>query len=171
MIITWVSWSWKTTLQQELLKRWWRRPINFTTRKPRNEEELDEYVFLNKEHFFYKLNKWDFLEFTNYNGNFYWVSNQNLDWNICVILDPVWREQVLEKLNRMNYNWNIILIHLNISEAEQKRRLKKRWDTEESIKIRANDFKWFSPHIKAIVLDWNLNIDDLVRKCETLKKI
>jgi guanylate kinase len=61
-----VSASGKTTLQEELLKRDWNRPYNFTTRKPRSEEELDEYVFITKEQFFEKMEKGDFLENTNY---------------------------------------------------------------------------------------------------------
>tara|TARA_R110002012_G_C11477016_1_gene594613 strand:- start:605 stop:757 length:153 start_codon:yes stop_codon:yes gene_type:complete len=50
------------------MKRGWKRPLNFTTRKPRTEDareideegdyfskELDEYVFINKATFLKKL--------------------------------------------------------------------------------------------------------------------
>lgn len=48
--------------------------LNFTTREPRNEKELDDYVFLSKEQFLYKMEKGDFAEYTFYNGNWYGVS-------------------------------------------------------------------------------------------------
>ena len=66
VIITWVSCSGKTTLQNELLARWWNRPINFTTRKPRTEEANIE---------LWPLFEWDDFtasEFDEYISN-YWT--------------------------------------------------------------------------------------------------
>ena len=124
VILTWPSWSGKTTLQQELLNRWWSRPLNFTTRKPRTKErienlsssppwedflseELDEYIFLTEWQYMKKLINWDFLEHTNWYGNWYWMSKFLPEWDVIAILDPVGRAQVMEKAARIW--WKIIL--------------------------------------------------------------
>lgn len=177
MIITWVSASWKTTLQEKLLERWWKRPINFTTRKPRNDFEYNEYVFLTREQFLEKLNNGDFLEFTNYWWNFYWVSNMFKTWKVegieirnnlgndlCIILDPVWRAQVMEKLSRENIE--IIDVYINISPELQRERLENRWDWEDEVIKRSNDFKWFHPTDKSIILDGSIDVDLLVWELE-----
>ena len=169
VIITWVSASWKTTLQDELLKRWWQRPLNFTTRKPRdvnafidldndwdfNSKELDEYIFLSKENFFKKMKNWDFLENTNYWWNFYWASTFLPKWNVCIILDPVWRSQVLEYFTR---RWiDVETFFIEISQELQEERLIKRLDTEKEILRRKRDFNWFSPTNKCIRLNWRMD--------------
>ena len=152
VIITWVSWSWKTTLQNELLNKGWKRPINFTTRKPRSEKELDEYIFLDENQFLKKLKNWDFLEFTQYNWNFYWVSAYLPEWDIAIVLDPVWRSMVSEYFSRKWIEYE--LYYLDINSDIQRERLEKRWDSVEDIKKRANDLKWFSPTNHCTILDW-----------------
>lgn len=44
-----------------------KRPIQYTTRLPRDDSELDTYVFLTKPQFYTKLENGDFIEFTEYN--------------------------------------------------------------------------------------------------------
>ena len=171
LIITWISGSWKTTLQDELLSRWWVRPINFTTRKPRSDEELDEYVFLNTEQYFSKMKNWDFLESTNYNGNWYWVSSHLQEWDVCIVLDPIGREQALEKMTRLLPNLKPVCIYLDLSSDKQIDRLRKRWDSDEQIKARQRDFKWFSPSKSSHCLDANLETKKLADDiCEIFKK-
>jgi len=169
VIITWVSCSWKTTLQEELLARWWNRPLNFSTREPRDKntlvavdkewdfysKELDEYQFLPIETYFTKLKHWDFLEHTNYWGNWYAVSKFLPEWNTCIVLDPVGREQVLEKISRENLDIVVDTFYLDCSKELQLQRLVNRWDTEEEIKKRKKDFEWFSPSWRDMVIDWS----------------
>jgi len=165
IIITWVSCSWKTTLQNELLSRWWERPFNYTTRKPRDGEaflntdeegdftsnELDEYIFLKEELFYKKLRNGDFLESTNYLWNHYWVSSSLPKWNVCIVLDPVGRSQVLEHFVR---RWiEVETYYVEINKDLQKERLVNRWDDEKQIISRKRDFKWFSPTNKCIRLN------------------
>jgi guanylate kinase len=170
VIITWVSGSWKSTLQQELLDRWFKRPNNFTTREIRWDYELDEYVFINEERYMFLLKEWAFLEHTNYNGNWYWVSSTLPDWNIAIVLDPVGRAQVQEKLARA---WiECVTVFLDITPELQDERLSKRWDTEEDRKRRTNDFLWMLPTTKCRVYDWNLPANEIADDlCDYLKKI
>lgn len=179
VIITWASASGKTTLQNELLNRWWVRPINFTTRDPRTPEaeselnsdnatgedftaeELDEYIFLTDEQFHLKLKKWDFLEHTNYNWNWYGVSKVLPSGSVCIVLDPVWRSQVLEKIARERLDYEVTTVFLDISKELQTERLAKRWDSKEEIAKRLEDFKWFHPTRNCLVLDWGIESSKL----------
>lgn len=174
LIITWASASGKTTLQDELLKRGWKRPLNFTTRQMRSEKELDEYVFLEKERYMYLLEYWAFLEFTNGYWNWYAISANLPDGDVCIVLDPTWREQVLQKMARMEHNYDIKCLYLDIDKDLQTERLKNRWDTPENIKIRWDDFKFFSPNWKSFILEWAeptvLLANEIENKWEILKK-
>lgn len=170
VILTWVSCSWKTTLQDELLRRWWKRPLNCTTRKPRDEnallsldsdwdfssKELDEYIFMSETNFFKKMRNWDLLENTKYGWNYYWVIWWGRiwlpKWNICIILDPIWRSQVLEYFTS---RWiNIETYYIDIPKELQEERLIYRWDNEKQILTRKKDYNWFSPTNKCKRLNW-----------------
>ncbi len=165
VIITGVSASWKTTLQEEMLKNGWARPINFTTRKPRNEEELDEYVFLTKNQFLTKYWNWDFLEQTNYWWNFYGVSRHLPKWkNLCIVLDPVGRAIVSEWFSRRGIEYETY--YLRISPETQEQRLFARGDDEEEVIKRKRDFQWFSPTNKCVILDGRRSAKELLLQIE-----
>lgn len=180
VLITWVSGSGKSTLQEEFLKRGWKRPINFTTRKPRSDEELDEYVFISKDNFMNKLKNWDFLEHVEYNGNFYWISNCFLRdsfkiwykeyeaaklWDkIVIVVEPIWRAQIIQQLSNLNVKYKSYF--LDISQDTQYKRLIKRWDWVEAAKIRANDFKYFTPTSKCIILSGEMSVKTLANIIE-----
>ena len=156
IIITWVSASWKTTLQNKLVELWYKKPINFTTRRPRNDDEADEYVFLSKEQFIKKLMNWDFLEFTYYNWNFYRISKYISD-DTVLVLDPVWRAQVLSQLSKI---WKKAkTIYLKIWTKCQRERILARWGSKKDIEERADDIKWFHPTPSCNIIDWEAHID------------
>lgn len=155
VIITGVSASWKTSLQKELENEWFKTPINFSTRESRWDYELDNYVFLSKEQFFIKLNNWDFIEHTNYWWSWYWISKILPEWNVVIVVDPIWRIQLIEYLNRVWIKYRTYF--LEISKQTQRERLLNRWDSIEEINKRENDFKWFSPTNNCNILDWELD--------------
>lgn len=163
ILITWVSGSGKTTLQNELLSRGWKKPINFTTRKPRTQEvyevsadgdytsnETEEYVFLDRKTFVTKLLNWDFLEMTMSYWNFYGVSRFLPEGKTCIVVDPVGRAQIMENFIRRWYT--IETYYMECSEQLQFERLTKRGDYEKDILLRKNDFKWYSPTNRCIRL-------------------
>lgn len=161
IILTWVSGSGKTTIQEELLKLWWNRPINCTTRQPRGDYELDEYLFLDKDQYFAKLRNGDFLEHTNYGGNRYAVCNSLPDGNVAIILDPVGRAMAMSYFSRKWIPYETY--YLEISKEEQKRRLKERGDTADAIKEREKDFNWFHPTSNCFILSGNKQTELLVK--------
>ena len=186
ILITWVSCSWKTTLQNEMLDRGYVRPLNFTTRRPRTEEaileldknrtdwnidnenrewkwfiseELDEYLFLDCCQFFTKLNNWDFLEHSTYWNNWYGISSNLPEWNLCMIVDPIWKAQILAKKARWELDeYDIDTYFIEISKELQLERLENRWDSEDEIEKRKTDFIWFSPLAWDMILNWNWGV-------------
>lgn len=177
VLLTWVSASGKTTLQEELLRRWFNRPVNFTTRPARTEEvdlqlnsdnynwvdftapELSEYVFLTRDQFLKKLKNWDFLEWTNFNTYFYWASRFLPEWDNCIVVDPIWRSQIIQYCKQRNIEYQTY--YLEIDEQTQLSRLTSRWETEKSVLARQRDFSWFSPTRKCTILDWTKPVNIL----------
>jgi guanylate kinase len=166
VLITWVSGSWKTTLQNRLLELWWVRPINFTTRKPRDtnidrvddewdysSKELQEYVFLDYDTYFKKLRSWDFIEHTHYNWNWYgiwWCMPKNK--NVCIVVDPIGREQLVRDLT---LSWHKVETYfISIDRETQLNRLIERGDDAKAINARKKDFEWFYPSKSCTILDW-----------------
>lgn len=158
IIITGVSWSWKTTIQTKLINDlWFIKPTNFTTRKKRYDIELDEYVFINKNIFLKKLWNWDFLEITTFNWNLYWISKyifRGDENNAVVVLDPIGRSQAIEYIKRNNLPIDIYTFYIEIWNKEQVDRLEKRWDSVIDIEKRKRDFDIFYPTPKCTILDW-----------------
>lgn len=147
LIITWVSGSWKTTVMKSLVKEYphiYAKPTQFTTRQPRFDWELDDYVFLNYSQFIKKLLNWDFVEYVEYNWNLYavWAHFDTTKTNIF-IAEPVGREALKKyfKLNSIPY----VATYITIPEQDIKSRLEQRWMTIDWINSRMEDFKYFEP--------------------------
>lgn len=169
IILTWVSWSWKTTLMEKLLKEFpnnFSRPIQFTTRQPRSQEELDSYVFLTKAQFYKKLENGDFMEFTEYNWELYAISlHFNANTSNIFIVEPVGRASLKKHFHQNNipYRW----FYLEINEKDVLERMMGRWDSAKTIEKRLLDFKYFYPEVDDKVLDASIppqrNVEFIVK--------
>lgn len=89
-LVTGPSASGKSTLQDALIKKGWVRPINYTTRPPRNDKELDEYVFIDQDAFAKKARNGDFAEWTQYRRQLY-AMTKYLDYSKdnVIVVDPI----------------------------------------------------------------------------------
>jgi len=164
LLITWVSASGKTTLQNELLERGWKRPINFTTRKPRSEREKDEYVFIDVKTFMKKFANGDFLEHTCFDGNYYWVSRYLPQGNVCIVLDPIGRAQVMEKMARA---WlEVTTLYINIPTEVQRQRLEERGCSVNELRARQKDYAWFDKTKFCMDADWEEDVQLAADKIE-----
>ncbi len=164
LIITSPSAWWKTTLQNELVKRGWKTPTNFTTRKPRSEKEKDEYVFITKKQFFEKLENGDFLEHTEYNNHFYAAGKHLPEGNVVLVADPVWRDMVMQMWAR---GWmNVKTVYINIDEETQLQRLEDRRTSVLDIKARQKDFNYMSPTSFCLEVEGTDNIEDIANEVE-----
>lgn len=160
LVITWVSGSWKTTIMESLLKdypNYFWRPIQYTTRQPRDDKELDSYVFLTKAQFYTKLENGDFIEFTEYNWNLYAISAY-IDTTLSniFIVEPVWRASIKKFFHKNDIPYRGI--YLELDEEEAKNRMMNRGDNKISITARLEDFKYFHPEVDDKILDASIPI-------------
>lgn len=166
IILTWISWSGKTTLMKWLLNKFpteFAKPIQYTTRKPRVDAELDDYVFLTTPTFTRKLVNWDFIEFTEYNKELYsiWKYFDSTKSNIF-ISEPVWREALQRyfKLNDIPFK----TFYIKIPKEEMQSRLEVRRTSIIEIGERVKDFKYFYPLPHDHILDWTDREENLVNE-------
>lgn len=157
LIITWVSWSWKTTVMRWLLAAFpdlYSKPIQYTTRQPRSELEKDDYVFLTYQQFQKKLLNWDFIEYIEYNKELYaiWKYFDVTKTNIF-IAEPVWREAIKKhfKLNNIPF----VSTYIKVDKEEIQRRLESRGSSVFDVDARMEDFKYFYPSKWDEVIDWD----------------
>lgn len=167
IILTWVSWSWKTSILEELIKNpIFGKPIQYTTRKSRWEHELDSYVFLTKNQFHTKLENGDFIEFTEYNWELYAIGRYfNPNTSNIFIVEPVGRAAIKKyfKLNWIPFK----SYYLETNKQVVQERMENRWDTVQTIEKRLEDFKYFSSDVGDKILDASLpisrNVDYITR--------
>lgn len=176
VIITWPSWSGKTTLLRNLLVKYptkYSKPLQYTTRKPRNDREYDDYVFLTREQFMKKLTNWDFIEYIEYNKELYAIWKY-FDANLSniFIAEPVGREALQKyfKLNKVPY----LSFYLEIDEKEMRYRLEERRDTVQTIEERVKDLEYFYPSPNCKLIDATEREEVLVNKihssCQTFSR-
>ena len=139
------------------------KPIQYTTRKPRWDWELDDYVFLTKAQFMKKLINWDFIEFTEYNKELYAIGKyfDNKKSNIF-IAEPVWRA-ALQRYFRIN-NIKFVQVFVSIPVSEMKKRLELRRSSVVDIDNRLNDLKYFFPDNDDLTIDWTDRIQAIIQQ-------
>jgi len=164
VLITWNSASGKTSAGYELKKRGWKELLSFTTRKPRGDHELDEYVFLTKETFVSKNNAWHFLETVEYNWNFYWLTRFAPKWKVFAIVNEEGRNAVEE--NSFLLPHKLTKVFIDIDEETRKERLIKRGDSPEDIEKRLKDN--FQPWKNDYILSWLADSETLADNIEQL---
>lgn len=158
VILTWPSWSGKTTIQTKLIEEWgYAKPYNFTTRELRGDAELDDYIFVSKWLFNVIKAKGHLIENTIYKWNFYWISHYNLKWEpithspTVVILEPNGRNAFIKELKKRKVEW--IEIFLQIDENTLIDRLNERGDDKNEIMKRKDDVINFFPTQKSHIID------------------
>lgn len=165
ILLTWVSGSWKTTLQKYMKENcWFDIPTSWTTRPLRSDSEMDEYVFITKAQFFAKINNWDFLEYTNYNNNFYGIS-RNIDKykNYVIVLEPSGRVSAEKFMIQNGINYTSVF--LDIDEDTQEYRLwVKRRESTNTIRERKKDFLYFKNIKYDYVVNWSLHTEEIARR-------
>jgi guanylate kinase len=119
----------KTTLCQELVRRKVGLPsITYTTRSPRkNEEQLNQYIYVSESQFLEMLQEGKFLGSTKFCGEWYGITTQMvfeiIEHENALVLDTVIPPRILKE--RLGNQVIIIFVTTN-SQTELKRRLANR---------------------------------------------
>jgi len=166
------SGSGKSTAEKELVLNYpetYHKAVSHTTRKPRDgEKDGADYHFASKEHFntLEKENK--FIESTEYVGNKYGVSKEEIKPNkdTIIVVEPNGARQILDWARG---NERVIVIYFDIPLKDRIKGMKDRGDNEEKILERANN----ETVSLSALQDLNIKPDYKVKKLDrnTTKKV
>lgn len=142
----------KTRIVQQLIKQYgMEKLVTYTSRSKRvNEVEGKDYHFITKDEFIKKIDENFFIEYVNYNGNYYGTPRSELSENKVVILEPNGLKHYLEKARDL-----ITIVYLKCSKEVLRIRMLNRHDAKEDVERRLKeDCMRFTPEI--------MNLADLV---------
>ena len=134
------SGSGKTTIENELIKRGYKRAISCTTRPPRKGEKHGlNYYFISEDEFTHNLQMGLMGEFTLYKGHYYGLSLSELTDNAVVVVEPNGYKQL-----KSNPNYNVCGCYLYCDEEIRRQRMLDRGDLSKQVEERIiNDREWF----------------------------
>ena len=159
------SGSGKTTIVEELKKKYGLKDIeSYTTRKPRFEGEPG-HTFVSVEDI---PNKEEMVGYTEYNGNFYWATQKDVEASDMYVIDTSGIE-----FFRKHYKGEkpYIIFQIYAPPEECKRRMITRGDSEKAAQERIEYDKKAFAHIDSDVIIHNgeNNLEEAIR--EVLKYI
>lgn len=175
VILSGVSGAGKDTIKKELIKRIDNVETlpSITSRKPRvGEEEGVQYHFITKEEFEKRIENNEFYEYDLHHENYYGTSrkilNEKMKSGKIIVIDiEVNGTENLVKL--LKNDINIISIFLKVEADELRRRLEKRGDTEEDIKLRLGRLEYEESKIKSY--DYVIKNDDFEKTVQIITTI
>lgn len=136
--------------------------ITYTTRPIRvGEVNGVDYHFVSKEDFETKMKENFFVETANYNNNYYGTAYEDISKNKVLIVEPNGANVYYDKISD-----KVIIVYLNASEQERKKRMAIRGDSPENIEKRLVgdveyfDFKNFK-HIDLIIETENKTVEKI----------
>lgn len=166
LILIGPSASGKTEAVKILIKKYnMNKLVTYTSRNPRiNEIDGVDYHFLTKDEFLKRIDEGFFIEYVQYNGNFYGTSYQDLSSDKVVILEPSGVLTYLKKAKDL-----VKVCYLRTPISARLERMQFRGDDMEVIKQRIeSDDLIFNEEIEKHA-DWvidsvNISMDDMTEK-------
>ena len=127
------SGSGKTTIREKLVSMpIFTKAISCTTRSRREQEiEGEDYCFLATEDFQNKIINNYFVEYAEYNMNYYGLPSNQIQENKVAIVEPQGVEALTQKFGK-----DIVVFYLQSSEKTRKNRMLKRGDSLDKIEQR-----------------------------------
>lgn len=155
------SGSGKTTIEQELIKRGYKRTISCTTRPQRKGEKHGlNYYFISEYEFAEKIQKGLMLEFKRYGEYLYGLPLSELSYSSVVVVEPSGYKHL------KNSRFNVCGCYLYCDEDIRRQRMLDRGDDPETVEERiSNDKEWFQgmEDLVDIVIDTsNKTIDEII---------
>ena len=172
LILVGPSASGKTEATKILIEKYnLKKLVTYTTRSMRvHEVNGKDYHFITKEEFINKINQNFFLEYVEYNGNYYGTSKEDLSSDKVVILEPAGVKTYVQKAKEL-----IKICYLKTSiEYRLKRMIARLDDPKEIEKRNKNDDLIFNEELEQIA-DWvidsnDISLDDLTLQIYQLYK-
>ena len=139
--------------------------ITTTTRKIRvNEVDGVDYFFVSNEKFLEMIKEEKFVEYTEYNGNFYGSTKDQIQNNKCVVIDP----EGLRSYSQIEGR-NVVTFFLKSKEETRYKRMLQRGDSVENASRRIiNDRTAFA---RANICKVDHNIDSEKHSVEEVADI
>ena len=166
------SGSGKTTIREKLvLSPNFTKAISCTTRPKRDQEiEGEDYLFLTKEDFKNKIKNNYFVEYAEYNENYYGLPLNQIQECKVAIVEP----QGVEALTKQ-FGKNLVVFYLQSSEEIRKNRMLMRGDSLEKVEQRINLDKERFQNIE-IFVDRKINtekdsVEEIVKKIKLMYPI
>ena len=133
IVLSGASASGKTEVAKYLAKNYGITKVITTTTRSMRANEIDgvDYFFVSKEKFLELINQDRFVEYTEYNGNYYGSTKDQIAKDKCIVIDPVGLK-AYEDL----HDPTIIIFFLNCSEQTRYERMISRGDDKEKAKDR-----------------------------------
>lgn len=172
LILVGPSASGKTEATKILIEKYnLKKLVTYTTRNMRvHEVNGKDYHFISKEEFLQKIEQEFFLEYVEYNGNYYGTSKEDLSSDKVVILEPAGVKTYVHKARNL-----IKICYLRTSIDYRLKRMIERLDDPKEIEKRIkNDDLIFNQELETIV-DWvidsnDISLDDLTEQIYQLYK-
>lgn len=158
LVLVGPSASGKTEVVKVLIQDYkMKKLVTYTTRSMRvNEVDGKDYHFISKDEFIKKIKENFFLEYVEYNDNYYGTSYEDLANDKVVILEPNGVKTYLEKVPD-----KIKICYLRTPIEYRMKRMIERKDSLESINKRIHsDDEIFNSDLEAIV-DWVIDSTDI----------
>lgn len=140
--------SGKTEIAKALIAKFnFKKFVTTTTRLPRiNEVNNVDYHFISLDEFKKKIEENAFIEYVNYNGNYYGTTYEEISDFKVLILEP----NGLKKFKSLK-NQKIVSFYIDASKATRKERMIERKDDIKEINERiAKDDSYFAPAKKDV---------------------
>ena len=151
----------KSTIANELTKRYGYFQVNPYTTRPRRGDDEGGYTFVSEQQFYELSNK---IACVNYHGYFYGATAQLLDYNDIYIVEP----SGIDAVRQAYHNRKVFVIGLMVSEYTARERMQQRGDVLSYILDRqkndAEIFKDFGEKCDIVIM--NCTIENTVQKIQ-----
>jgi len=163
IILVGASATGKSVVAKQLFEKYnIKKVVTYTTRPMRVGEVNDvDYHFITKNDFVDKMNNNYFIETAEYNNNYYGTAYEDISKDKVLIVEPNGANVYYDKLKD-----KVVIFYLQASEAERKKRMKTRGDSESNISNRLkNDEEYFDlnkfNHIDLVIKTENKTIEEV----------
>lgn len=147
------SGSGKSTLAKRLVDKGYKEVVSYTTRPKRYEDE-GGHIFVDKY-------SGDGVAYSKFNGYEYWCTQEQLDECDVYVVDWNGIDMLRERID----GERDVVVYIDVSEEERRRRMKLRGDSDEMIESRIeNDRKMFPESRKheADVVFEDMTLEDMM---------